>query len=357
MHFTLDNLLYKLIEKDGSDLHIRCGEPPFFRIHGKLQRAAEFPALSSTDIKELLYSIMSEERQKMFEQHLELDMAHTISGLARFRVNIFQQKGEMGAALRTIPIKIETIDELQLPQVFKQLALIQRGLILVTGPTGSGKSTTLAAIIEYINTNRHCNIVTIEDPIEFVHTDKLSSISQREVGVDAPSFAKALKHVMRQNPDVILVGEMRDLETAAAAITAAETGVLVLATLHTNNSVQTIDRTVDIFPIQQQEQVRLQLSVTLQAIISQTLLPIVNGEGRIPAFEIMIALPNIRSLIREGKAHQMYTIIQASGGYGMKTLDQGLLELVKNGLVTYEEAISRSPNPKEFEQRFARIQM
>ncbi|MEW6620670.1 MAG: type IV pilus twitching motility protein PilT [bacterium] len=357
MEFTLDDLLKEMVYEGGSDLHIRVGEPPFFRIHGHLTRTEKFPALSPQDANELLYSILSEERQKRFEKNLELDLSYTISDVARFRVNIFQQRGNIGAVLRTIPIKIQTIDELVLPQVFKQLAMLPRGFILVTGPTGSGKSTTLAAMIEHINTNKKGHIITIEDPIEFVHTDKLCAINQREIGVDAVSFADALKHVMRQNPDIILVGEMRDLETISAAITAAETGVLVFATLHTNNAVQTIDRIIDVFPVEQQEQVRLQLSVNLQAIVSQTIVPRVDGKGRVVAFEIMIAIPAIRSLIREGKAHQMYTIIQSSGGYGMRTLDSDLLELVKNNLVTYDEALARSPNPKEFEQRATRLQM
>lgn len=356
MYFTMDDLLRELVKEKGSDLHIRVGEPPFFRIHGHITRAKNFPVLSQEKAKELLYSILSKERQRKFEKTFELDMSYTIPGLARFRVNIFQQSNCIGAALRLIPIRIETIDELKLPQVFKQLAMLQRGFILVTGPTGSGKSTTLAAMIEHINTNKKGNIITIEDPIEFVHTDKLCTINQREVGVDALSFADALKHVMRQNPDVILVGEMRDLETISSAITAAETGVLVFATVHTNTAVQTIDRIIDVFPIEQQEQVRLQLAVNLQAIVSQTIIPRADGQGRVVAFEIMIAIPAIRSLIREGKAHQMYTIIQSSGGYGMRTLDSDLLELVKNKLITYDEALARAPNPKEFEQRATRMQ-
>lgn len=356
MNFTLDDLLRELVKENGSDLHIRVGEPPFFRIHGHITRTENFPVLSQESAKELLYSILSKERQKKFEETLELDLSYTIPDVARFRVNIFQQSNCIGAVLRLIPIRIQTIDELGLPQVFKQLAMIQRGFILVTGPTGSGKSTTLAAMIEHINTNRKGNIITIEDPIEFVHTDKLCAINQREVGVDTISFADALKHVMRQNPDVILVGEMRDLETISSAITAAETGVLVFATVHTNTAVQTIDRIIDVFPIEQQEQVRLQLAVNLQAIVSQTIIPRADGKGRAVAFEIMIAIPAIRSLIREGKAHQMYTIIQSSGGYGMRTLDNDLLELVKNKVITYDEALARAPNPKEFEQRATRLQ-
>ncbi len=356
MDFRLDDILREMVQQDGSDLHIRVGEPPFFRIHGDLVRITKFPILSQEDAKELLYSILSEERQKKFEKTLELDLSYTIPDVARFRVNIFQQRNYIGAVLRLIPIKIQTIDELGLPQVFKQMAMIQRGFILVTGPTGSGKSTTLAAMVEHINTNRKGNIITIEDPIEFVHTDKLCAINQREVGVDALSFADALKHVMRQNPDVILVGEMRDLETISSAITAAETGVLVFATVHTNNAVQTIDRIIDVFPVEQQQQIRLQLAVNLQAIVSQTILPRIDGKGRAVAFEIMIAIPAIKSLIREGKAHQMYSIIQASGAYGMRTLDSDLLELVNKKLVTYDEALARASNPKEFEQRATRMQ-
>ncbi len=356
MDFTFDDLLREMVKEGGSDLHIRVGEPPFFRINGNLTRTTKFPVLSNEHAKRLLYSILSEERRTRFEKTLELDLSYTVPDLARFRVNIFQQMNCIGAAIRMIPIKIQTIDELDLPQVFKQLALLPRGFILVTGPTGSGKSTTLAAMIDHINSNKKGNVITIEDPIEFVHTDKLSVVNQREVGVDAVSFGDALKHVMRQNPDVILVGEMRDLETISSAITVAETGVLVFATLHTNNAVQTIDRIIDVFPVEQHEQVRLQLSVNLQAIISQTIIPRADGKGRAVAFEIMIAIPAIKSLIREGKTHQMYSIIQASGGYGMRTLDSDLLELVKNNLVTYEEALARSPNPKEFEQRISRIQ-
>lgn len=356
MDYTFDDLLQEMVKEGGSDLHIRVGEPPFFRINGNLTRTTKFPTLSNDEAKRLLYSILSEERRTRFEKTLELDLSYTVPDVARFRVNIFQQMNYIGAAIRMIPIKIQTIDELELPQVFKQLALLPRGFILVTGPTGSGKSTTLAAMIDHINSNKKGNIVTIEDPIEFLHMDKLSVVNQREVGVDAVSFGDALKHVMRQNPDVILVGEMRDLETISSAITAAETGVLVFATLHTNNAVQTIDRIIDVFPVEQHQQVRLQLSVSLQAIISQTIIPRADGQGRAVAFEIMIAIPAIKSLIREGKAHQMYSIIQASGGYGMRTLDSDLLELVKNNLVTYEEALARSPNPKEFEQRISRIQ-
>lgn len=356
MNFRMDDLLRDLVNEGGSDLHLRAGEPPFFRIDGDITRRTKYPNLSPGDIKELLYGILSEERQKLFEERLELDLSYTIPDVARFRVNIFQQRNCIGAVLRMIPIRIQTIDELGLPQVFKQISMLPRGFVLVTGPTGSGKSTTLAAMIEQINTNKKGNIITIEDPIEFVHTDKLSTINQREIGVDAHSFADALKHVMRQNPDVVLVGEMRDLETISSAITAAETGVLVFATLHTNNAVQTIDRIIDVFPVEQHEQVRLQLAVSLQAIVSQTIIPRADGKGRTVAFEIMIALPAIRSLIREGKAHQMYTIIQSSGEYGMRTLDNDLLELVKNNLITYDEALARASNPKEFEQRASRLQ-
>lgn len=348
----INDLLTELVNLEGSDLHLRVGEPPVFRVHGKLTRS-NFPVV--TAVEDFLFPILNEERQKRFKDFMELDLSYSIPNVARFRVNCFRQRGHMGAVLRAIPIKIKTIDDLMLPQITKDICLKPRGLILVTGPTGSGKSTSLAAMIDHINRNRHCHIITIEDPIEFVHDDKLSTINQREVEIDTHTFAAALKHVMRQNPDVILVGEMRDLETISLAITAAETGHLVFATLHTTDAPQTIDRIIDVFPPEQQNQIRMQLSVTIQAIISQTLLKRRDIEGRVAAFEVMIATPAVRTLVREGKTHQIYSDIQAGGEHGMISLDQYLINLLRKHLITYEDALAKSSNPREFEQLASRM--
>lgn len=348
----LIELLHKLVDQGGSDLHLRVGEPPVIRIHGDLVRLTEYPVLTQKDTHDIVYSIMNPDRQKSFEERMELDMSYA-TDFARFRVNVFRQQGCIGSVMRVIPINIKTIDELMVPQVSKDLALRPRGLLLVTGPTGSGKSTTLAAIIDYINTNKRSHIITIEDPIEFIHQDKLSAINQRELGEDTNSFAAALKHVMRQNPDVILVGEMRDLETIQLAITAAETGHLVFSTVHTTDAAQTIDRIVDVFPPEQQRQIRTQLSVTLLGVISQTLLPRADIPGRVAAFEVLVATPAVRSLIRDGKTHQIASDIQTGGQHGMMSLDHNLLELVKKQIVRYEDALAKSSNPREFEQRSA----
>ena len=350
----LDELLRLLVEREGSDLHLRVGEPPVYRIHGDLVRT-EFPTLTPSDIEALVFSILNEERRQHFADNMELDLSYEMKGVSRFRVNVFRQSGCVGAVMRAIPINIKTIDELMLPPVTKDICMRPRGLVLVTGPTGSGKSTTLAAMVDHINRYRRCHVLTIEDPIEFLHTDKLSEINQRELGMDTHSFADALKHCMRQNPDVILVGEMRDLETISLAITAAETGHLVFATLHTTDAPQTIDRVIDVFPPEQQEQIRTQLSVTILAIISQTLLPRADIAGRTAAFEIMVVTSAIRSLIREGKTHQIYTDIQTGGQYGMQSLDQCLVDLYKRRLVTYDNALAKSSNPREFQQRASRI--
>ncbi len=282
----IDNLLNELVAKEASDLHLRVGEPPVMRIHGILTRT-KYPILLDSDMYDLIHPIMNPDKEARFEQTMELDTSYAIPGLSRFRVNIFRQQGHIGAVLRVIPFRIKTIDELGLPQTTKDISMLPRGLVLVTGPTGSGKSTSLAAMINLINESKPANIVTIEDPIEYVHRDKMSAVNQREVGVDTHSFADALKHVMRQNPDVILVGEMRDLETIKLAITAAETGHLVFATLHTTDAPQTVDRIIDVFEPEAQQQIRMQLSTTLQAVISQTLLMKKGGNGRVAAFEVM----------------------------------------------------------------------
>lgn len=348
----VDELLTELVQREGSDLHLRVGEPPVYRIHGKLTRT-QFPVIES--VEEFLYPILSKERQARFERNMELDLSYEIEDLARFRVNCFRQRGKMGAVLRAIPMKIKTIDDLMLPQVTKDICLRPRGLCLVTGPTGSGKSTTLAAMVDHINRNRRCHVMTIEDPIEFVHEDIVSEINQREIEIDTRSFAAALKHVMRQNPDVILVGEMRDLETISLAITAAETGHLVFATLHTTDAPQTIDRVIDVFPPEQQNQIRMQLAVTILAVVSQTLIHRQDIEGRIAAFEVMMATPAIRTLIREGKTHQIYSDIQAGGEHGMISLDQFLIGLLKKRVISYEDALTRSSNPRDFEQLASRM--
>lgn len=345
----LDELLETLVLKDASDIHLRVGQPPYFRKWGELVRS-ELSPISSEEMKKLIYSIMNEERRQKFENNLELDMSYTISGIARFRISVFLQKGEISAVLRIIPLKIKSIDEWGLPSIIKQIAELPRGLILVTGPTGSGKSTTLASMIDHINQNKAFHIITIEDPLEYVHLDKLSVIEQRELGVDTQSFSNALKNVMRQNPDVIMVGEMRDRETMNLAMSAAETGHLVLATLHTMDACQTVDRVIDAFPPAEQGQTRMLLSSVLQAVISQTLLKRTDQSGLIAAFEIMIVTPAIRSLIREGKTHQIYSLIQTGSRFGMQTLDQSLKELFKSRIVSYEDALARSANPAEFEQ-------
>ncbi len=344
---TIDDLLRQLVEKEGSDLHLRVGEPPVFRIHGALLRSS-FPTLTPEKNRELIYGLLSPDRREKFETEWELDCSYSLNGVSRFRVNCFRQGGHPGAVLRVIPFGIKTVDDLGLPGVVKEIGDKQQGLVLVTGPTGSGKSTTLAAMIDYINTTRKCHIITIEDPIEFLHQDKLSTVNQREVEVDTLSFASALKHVMRQNPDVILVGELRDLETIGLAITAAETGHLVLATLHTTDAPQTVDRMVDVFPPGQQQQIRLQLSTSLHAVISQTLLPRRDGKGRAAAFEIMICHSGLKNLIREGKTHQLYGAIQTGGRSGMQLLDQHLRKLVEENLVSFEDALGKSSNPQEF---------
>jgi len=348
----VDQLLTQLVGQSGSDLHLVFGQPPVMRIHGKLTRT-EHPVIER--VEDILYPILNEERRARLEEFMELDLSYEIKGVSRFRVNCFKQRGHMGAVLRAIPIKIKTIDDLGLPQVTKEICLKPRGLVLVTGPTGSGKSTSLAAMINHININEKAHIITVEDPIEFVHEDKQCSINQRELELDTHSFAAALKHVLRQDPDVILVGEMRDLETISLAITAAETGHLVFGTLHTTDAPQTIDRVIDVFPPEQQSQIRMQLSVTIQAVISQQLLPRIDAQGgRIAAFEVMVATPAIRALIREGKTHQIYSDIQAGGDHGMISLDQYLVGLLRRRLVNYEDAISKSSNPRELERMAAK---
>jgi twitching motility protein PilT len=344
---VIDELLRDLVNREASDLHLTAGQPPVMRIHGELHRLPA-PPLTEPELEKLLFAMLSEDRKKRLFEQRELDLSYFVEGAARFRVNMFWQRHRLGAVFRVIPYKIRTIDELRLPQVTKKLALLPRGLILVTGPTGSGKSTSLAAMINHINLNQKAHIMTIEDPIEYVHEDKMCIVNQRELGTDTFAFHEALRHVMRQNPDVILVGEMRDLETIQLAITAAETGHLVLSTLHTVDSAQTIDRIVDVFDPDQQAQIRTQLSVTLRGILSQTLVPTKDGKGRVGAFEAMAVTPSIRTLIRDGKTHQLYSEIQTGADEGMQTLDSDLLRLVETGQVEFEQAIAKSSIPTEF---------
>lgn len=343
---SMDELLTQLVEREGSDLHVKVDEPPIFRIHGKLTRT-EFPVMTDASAKTLLGEILDDAQKKQLMESRELDLAHSVPGLARFRVNVFFQKNKIGAVIRVIPIKILTSEELGLPKVTNKFAELPRGLVLVTGPTGSGKSTTLAAIIDRINTTRKVHIITIEDPIEFLHQDKMAAINQRELGADTHSFAQALKHVTRQNPDIILVGEMRDLETISLAMTAAETGHLVFGTLHTADSAQTIDRIVDVFPPDNQGRVRMQLANSLRGVVSQTLLRRIGG-GRVAAFEILICHSGVKNLIREGKTHQVYNLIQTGSAYGMELLDHNLTQLVQDGVVEFDDAVAKASNPKEF---------
>lgn len=348
----LNELLHKVVEVDASDLHLKADNPPIMRVNGDLQRLPE-AKITTEEHQQMLLAILNDERRDRLFNFKECDLSYAIPGLARFRVNMYWQRGKVGAVFRLIPYRIRTIDDLRLPQVCKRIALLPRGLVLVTGPTGSGKSTSLAAIIDHINISVRRHIMTIEDPIEYVHQDKMAVINQRELGTDTHSFADALRHVMRQNPDVILVGEMRDLETIQLAITAAETGHLVFSTLHTVDAAQTIDRIVDVFDPEQQAQIRTQLGVTLQAVISQTLLPLKDGTGRVAAHEVMTATPSIRTMIREGKTHSLYHDIQTGQEFGMQTLDGCLLGLLRDGTIDYEHALSKSSNASEFARRAA----
>jgi len=347
-------LLTAAHERGASDIHIKVGNHPICRIDGRLRPLTEVPKLDAPAVRVLVHSMMTDEQREVFRNTLELDFAYSIPGVSRFRVNVYQQRGSMGAAIRAIPAGVPAIDELGLPEVVKRLAALPRGLVLVTGPTGSGKSTTLAAMIHFINQSRAVHIVTVEDPIEYLHRDINSVINQREVGMDTLSFSNALKHVLRQDPDVILIGEMRDLETISTALTAAETGHLVLATLHTQSAAQTVDRIIDVFPAHQQPQVRMQLSVALEGVLSQTLVPLAGGKGRTAALEVMVCTGAIRNLIREGKTHQIPSLIMSGAREGMQTLDQALRDLVEQGKVTYEDAVARAGNPQELAQLLRR---
>ena len=335
------------VERRASDIHLTVGVPPTLRINGALVRL-NLPPLGPADTLRLFESIAPEERQTFFRQNGEVDFSHTIHGLSRFRVNAFRQRGSVAIAVRLIPEQVPTLEQLELPEVVATLARKPRGLILVTGPTGSGKSTTMAAMINLINEEQSCNIITLEDPIEYLHRHKKSLINQREISADTRSFANGLRAALREDPDVILVGEMRDMDTISIAVRAAETGHLVLATLHTSDASQTIDRIIDVFPPYQQQQIRTQLSLTLQGIISQQLLPRRSGTGRAVAVEILVATPAVRNLVREGKSHQLLTVIQTGAKTGMQSMDAALRDLCRAGIVADEEALMRASDPDNF---------
>src|SRR5215217_2733133 len=344
---SIDRLLELMPERDASDLHLTAGSPPVLRIRGELAPMDEFDALTPDDTRELLYRILSTERQKQLEIDRQLDFSYSIPGLARFRVNTYFQRDSLSAAFRLVPEAIKSFDELGLPSELRELALKPRGLVLLTGPTGSGKSTTLATLIDEANSTKAQHILTIEDPIEFVHNHKRSIVNQREIGADATGFAQALRAALRQDPDVILLGEMRDLETIGTALTAAETGHLVLATLHTQSAPSTIDRVIDVFPAGQQDQIRIQLSMALQGIVTQALLPTADGKTRVPALEVLLPDDAVRNLIRQGKVEQIYSVMQTNTTRGMQTMEQSLADLTLKRVITADAAFSRTTRAEQ----------
>jgi twitching motility protein PilT len=347
MEIDFAALLLEVMDRRASDLHLTAGAPPMVRVRGRLVPVEGYPTLTPTDTREIVYSILSGSQRQKFENNWQLDFAYQIPGRARFRVNAYFQRAAVGAAFRLIPFEVVPLESLGLPPIIADFAKKPRGLVLVTGPTGSGKSTTLASLIDVINSSREEHIMTIEDPIEFLHSHKKCIVNQRELGSDATSFAEALKAALRQDPDVILVGEMRDLETISTAITAAETGHLVFATLHTQDTAQTVDRIIDVFPSAQQGQIRAQLSVALQGIMTQTLLPTADGSGRCVAAEILVPTSAVRNLIRESKSHQIYSVLQTGGSHGMQTMDAALASLVRGGKITQALAESRAHSAEE----------
>jgi twitching motility protein PilT len=344
----LNAALRKMLSLGGSDLHLTVGAPPMVRVDGALHALEGFEVLKPDPIRRVLFGILSQRQRETFEEDLELDFAYQLVGEARFRVNMYLQRDSVGAAFRIIPYEIQALESLGIPPVVGNFAGLPRGLVLVTGPTGSGKSTTLASIIDLANRSRSDHIMTVEDPIEFLHRHKKAIVNQREVGADTHSFGAALKHVLRQDPDIILVGELRDLETISVALTAAETGHLVFATLHTQDAAQTIDRMIDVFPAHQQQQVRAQLATALQGVVCQTLCKRADGPGRAVASEVLLATSAVRNLIREGKTHQIYSAMQAGASLGMHTMDQHLAELVRINRISYETGLEKCHHVEEF---------
>jgi twitching motility protein PilT len=345
----IENLLEEVVKLDASDLHLTVGSAPMLRVDGFLKAVDGTGPLSEDEVEKLIFSVVDDVQKDILIKDKEVDFSFAFGDVARFRANAYHQKGNMGLALRLIPTKIRTIDDLGLPTILNQFTELPRGLVLVTGPTGSGKSTTLAAMVDKINREKSVHIITVEDPIEYTHSHQKALVEQREVHYDTRSFSAALRSVLREDPDVVLVGEMRDLETIAAAITIAETGHLVLATLHTNNAAQSLDRMIDVFPPYQQQQIRVQLSNILQGVVSQRLIPAIGG-GRIAAAEVMVASPAVRNIIREGKTHQLDAVIQTSGELGMVSMDKTLATLVKSGRITAEEAKGYAIDVQEFER-------
>ena len=345
--FSIDDLLERMVARGASDLHVTSGSEAAVRVDGRLERLEDFGKLTPEDNQRLLYRILSTEQQKHLETKRQLDFSYSIPGVARFRVNVFFQRESLGAAFRMIPTELKTLEQLGMPAALSELAEKPRGLVLVTGPTGSGKSTTLAAMIDLINGTRADHIMTIEDPIEFLHRHKRCIVNQREIGPDAVSFAEALKGALRQDPDVILLGEMRDLETIGTALTAAETGHLVFATLHTQDAPSTVDRLIDVFPAAQQEQIRVQIASTLQGVVTQTLMPRADGNGRVAAVEILLPDDAVRNLIRQAKVEQIYSVMQTAGKRGMQTLEQALAELVMRGIISQDTALNKSSRPEQ----------
>ena len=346
---VLDDLLLHVVETGGSDLHLTAGAPPTVRVRGSMEPVEGYDVLTAEVLQTTLYGVMTERQRKVFEENLELDFAYAVPGKARFRANLFRQRESIGAVMRLIPWEIKPLDALGMPPVMETFAPLKRGLVLVTGPTGSGKSTTLAAIIDQVNRTRSGHIVTIEDPVEFLHHHGNCLVNQREVGQDTHTFRSALKHVLRQDPDVILVGELRDLDTISVALTAAETGHLVFATLHTQSAQDTVTRVVDVFPADQQQQIRTQLAATLQAVVCQTLCKTVDGTGRAAAVEIMICTPGIRAMIRDGKLQQIQGALQAGGKEGMQTLNAHLADLVKAGRISYQTGLENCSNRDDYD--------
>jgi twitching motility protein PilT len=353
MSLDFASVLTKMVEVRASDVHLTAGFAPAVRVRGRIVPMDDYPPLAPQDTREIVYSILNDSQRKRFENEQQLDFAYAIPGVARFRVNCFFQRGAISAAFRLIPTEILSLESLGLPPVIEEFTRKPRGFVLITGPTGSGKSTTLASMVDVINSEREEHILTIEDPIEFLHTHKKCIVNQREIGADAQDFAVALRAALREDPDVILVGEMRDLETVSTALTAAETGHLVFATLHTQSTAQTVDRIIDVFPPHQQQQVRMQLSIALQGIVTQQLLPTADGSSRIVGCEVLVPTPAIRNLIREGKTHQIYSALQTSGAIGMQTMDAHLAQLVRAGTITRSLAEQRASVPEELKRLLA----